>query len=577
MTAPTHIGFISSLYIFLSAIVSYPIDAAHLGILSAASLLPDIDYPNSWIGKVFTFLSERIERRFGHRTITHSVTGCAILAVLSLPLFFISKQIYFLLQLGYFSHIALDMWTKTGVPFLWPFLKEHSFVFPGVKSWRIEVGSKPEVAVCVFYVLSSLSLYNFQAMGYDRILSLLIKDISFAKKDFNKYSPKYFTNLKGEFKDNITLKIIKAEYPAIALNKDGLLVLDGSQLRIVSKTDSGHLHPNRVYIDIKEPIQTFAPKINLDARTIADLIANVDSDVEHYIIGEAILASRVQKIPDKSDSFNPLYISNNKIQFRYATLEDLKPFSSMLLKKGEVTIQYRLRQNEQVQIINVNNDHERTIQTPIKITVRDLDNLKVVEGDAVTKGQIIAQDPAIESQIERKEAELRALEADWNAKKLEIKKRKNEIEGKINLTHGDEELEKLKNIFAAKKIKKMKQEREQLKEAIPLLDEQLNAKKESYNASRKKIEIDINQFKEKMYIESPVSGKVAAINILNITGDKTNLEIIIISKDPFQKSKVISSLRLINNNKTKEIRSENKISKLDKQSYKRSVLKSTFN
>jgi len=47
-----------------------------------------------------------------------------------------------------------------------------------------------------------------------------------------------------------------------------------------------------------------------------------------------------------------------------------------------------------------------------------------------------------------------------------------------------------------------------------------------------------------MYIESPVSGKVAAINILRITGDKINLEIIIISKDPFQKSKRVSKQNL---------------------------------
>jgi len=81
-----------------------------------------------------------------------------------------------------------------------------------------------------------------------------------------------------------------------------------------------------------------------------------------------------------------------------------------------------------------------------------------------------------------------------------------------------------------------KYERINLSQELALLEEQLRAEGKAHVAKGKKLEVEVSQLKEKMSIESPVSGKVASIRLINITGDKSNIEILILTKNPFPNS-----------------------------------------
>ncbi len=83
MIAGTHVAFSSALS---AALFEYETDPVGWAIVCAASLLPDADLPTSKLGRALFWLSTRLEKRFGHRTITHSVIAIAALALLcSLP------------------------------------------------------------------------------------------------------------------------------------------------------------------------------------------------------------------------------------------------------------------------------------------------------------------------------------------------------------------------------------------------------------------------------------------------------------------------------------------------------------
>ena len=89
MTLPTHAVFASVLYLGGATLFGYRPDAVGWLLATVASLLPDIDLPPSKIGRLFWWIFVPLERRFGHRTMTHSAIGIMAVALVASPLWFV--------------------------------------------------------------------------------------------------------------------------------------------------------------------------------------------------------------------------------------------------------------------------------------------------------------------------------------------------------------------------------------------------------------------------------------------------------------------------------------------------------
>lgn len=84
------------------------------------AVLVDIDSSRSGLGRKARPLSWFLELFFGHRGVFHSLTAAAILFLVAIYL--VTFSFYaFAPVLGYLSHIFLDAFTLSGVPFLKPF------------------------------------------------------------------------------------------------------------------------------------------------------------------------------------------------------------------------------------------------------------------------------------------------------------------------------------------------------------------------------------------------------------------------------------------------------------------------
>ncbi len=83
------------------------------------ALLPDIDHPQSWVGRRTRPLSTAISALFGHRGITHSAVAVAALAAL-LAYSGTNRVMSSALAVGYLSHLAADMLTPRGLRLAWP-------------------------------------------------------------------------------------------------------------------------------------------------------------------------------------------------------------------------------------------------------------------------------------------------------------------------------------------------------------------------------------------------------------------------------------------------------------------------
>ena len=81
MALGTHVTFASVLYRGGAARFGYPPDWVSWLLAAVASLLPDVDLPPARIGRLFWFVAVPLERRFGHRTLTHSALMLLAVAV----------------------------------------------------------------------------------------------------------------------------------------------------------------------------------------------------------------------------------------------------------------------------------------------------------------------------------------------------------------------------------------------------------------------------------------------------------------------------------------------------------------
>lgn len=156
-------------------------DQSLIGMLLLGSVLPDIDQPQSIIGKILFFLSYPINRMFGHRTLTHSFLLWIIILIIGTTL----KINTMWLCLGAFTHILLDCLNMSGVSALYP-LSEKIFVLTS-KKHRITVGSRGEFIVMILLVFVAWGGWQISTQGGIRaVVQKLLGDYIMAKESYER-------------------------------------------------------------------------------------------------------------------------------------------------------------------------------------------------------------------------------------------------------------------------------------------------------------------------------------------------------------------------------------------------------
>lgn len=123
------VGLFIGLPFLLSPIENASLVVGFLVAVSIGSLMPDIDHPGSTVGRVFGIVSRVIGRVFGHRGITHSILGTALVLWLTYKFLGLGSVLFWGFTLGYVSHIIGDMLTPRGCPLFWPFRLPIRFPF----------------------------------------------------------------------------------------------------------------------------------------------------------------------------------------------------------------------------------------------------------------------------------------------------------------------------------------------------------------------------------------------------------------------------------------------------------------
>jgi inner membrane protein len=120
MMARSHAVLGIAAWVAAAPVLHFPVlDPWAFAFALAGSLLPDIDHPQSWIGRRSRVVSKSVATVFRHRGATHS--ALAVLGLITLAMQAGHWRTAALaLTIGYVSHLAADMLTPAGVPLGWP-------------------------------------------------------------------------------------------------------------------------------------------------------------------------------------------------------------------------------------------------------------------------------------------------------------------------------------------------------------------------------------------------------------------------------------------------------------------------
>ena len=225
MMASTHAAIGVVAYAGVAALTGAGIEPAALGAAAIGAWLPDVDTPHSKAGFCVYPLAAWLEKRFGHRTITHSFLGTAIFAALCAPLLFWPHlhAIYWALLLGYVSHLMADAATKSGVPMAWP--NRRPWVFPGNEDFRIRTGSAAEMGVLFCFILLGLLTIPVQRFGVRRLLHMATNSASGAVRDTEDWS-EWRVEARVNGYDVLNQRVVDGTWPVVGRRDDGALVIE---------------------------------------------------------------------------------------------------------------------------------------------------------------------------------------------------------------------------------------------------------------------------------------------------------------------------------------------------------------
>ena len=361
MTLGTHIAFASVLYLGGATLFGYKPDWISWLLAAVASLLPDIDLPPAKIGRLFWFISVPLERRFGHRTLTHSAVLLLAVAALAVPLLAVQPLYYWAVVGGYWSHLWLDMLNIRGIDLFWP--SALRVVTPGNRHWRLEVGSKGEMILLSALLVAATALVPLSQIGFRDGLQRLLRNFDIAREQYQRQAGTHWYALELTATDNLTLQPVTGQFPVVGVWQNGLIVEREGELRAVGMSQTSHnLYPLKARLIEGEPLRVVAERVNLRGHTLRWLLSRIEPGRAYYLLGEVEIADgrgpALTGRLDSVDTYNPASYRGGVLQLHYARAHELQPWLDLVAVRGEVIVQFWLKPGEAAVTLGAGEERE---------------------------------------------------------------------------------------------------------------------------------------------------------------------------------------------------------------------------
>jgi membrane-bound metal-dependent hydrolase YbcI (DUF457 family) len=351
MIAPTHIAFAEFIYLLILTTTGVPLNVANGLAIAVASVMADVDTGASTIGKILPFISHRIERRYGHRTLTHSMLFCVLLCIVTLPLLWlevfhrlVGSNLLVCLLCGYVSHPLLDTMTIHGAKLLYPF-SNVKCVFPlevnSPHRYRIQTGSKQDKALGVMFLLACLPTYLVAHQGYERFIRYTQKNVESAVRDYNEFSKECAVTAEIAGHNLFSKERIAGSFSVNGTLDDNTLLFTGSdgRLHTLGKEYRAEYAAERIVCNKGELVRTEIQTLDMTDRPLSQIPQFLDNASQNSLFGTLNTEAHV-KLPKQSAGFNPISGGGGELEFKYATYGDIQEcgLEDVIVLAGQLTI-----------------------------------------------------------------------------------------------------------------------------------------------------------------------------------------------------------------------------------------------
>ena len=419
MTAPTHITFAQFVYLFFLTMLGVGVSGVNALVVAGAAVMPDLDTEASLLGKTVPPVSRWIERRFGHRTLTHSWLFIAALALLLLPMVLLDGEIYFCFLVGYASHPLLDSMTVNGVRLFYPFSSVRC-VFPldvkHPRRYRAQTGSRADHALGIGFLLACIPAFFVAQHGHERLIRSAQKNIISAVREYNELSRS--ANVLADVRaHNLTSKKeLSGTFPVIGALDDRTLLVEDSTGRLTT-IGVGH-KADYVCMEILcrkgAQVRTEVEEVHMLNRPLGAIVNHVDLESDHRLFGELLTDDR-PVVLKSSARFSPVTATSGRIRLSFATLEDIRRsgLEDLFITGGVITVQRTIP----IDSLSIGNAADHAVplsRSFFRLSIRgERIELFCAEGDTVTANRLLARErkkASVVDEIALVQEKIRALE-----------------------------------------------------------------------------------------------------------------------------------------------------------------------
>ena len=547
MKAVTHLTFAGMVGV-VSAGLGAEVGVAEGAALAAGALLPDIDTTTSGLGRWVKPISGLIERKFGHRTLTHSLLGLGLLALLTCWLLLVNPAAWLWLLVGAATHILLDAHNVTGVPLLYPFRLD--FVTVTNRSLRTPYGSPQEFGYLGGFALIAVALVPFAHDGFSPWFHRALGAPYGAVEDYLDWRDEAEVWVDIEGFNLLTDEDVKGRFRAIdALGRDTLLVEDGAGRAYSAALNDANIQVRRIRAWKGESLVASTYRLDLSGRLVSDLLHSLPKGAKAVHINAALELNDFATAVPAVGYFQRVEAFGKKIEARSATVGDLSPLSGYVIEHGSAVIRVAYAPGSEALA-----DLSVVSSTPqVKSHILKIPSLPAVSGLVVEVGQELVEGELVARYVDDSELELNEAEAEaarlrvpeleariaaereaHKAKLSTLDQAKEDTETKLEqVRYLVERGAEPKNSLVEAEAALRRAEGAVLKETTDWTSEltRLEAELRGARLTITKAEGRTKAALEKQWVRAPVGGLVSDIRIAEVTTKGVTLEVMILERD----------------------------------------------